>query len=239
MKYVQGLRQGPFGREAVVNYNPMKTCSFNCVYCPFGATTNITTKRQEFAPCGDIVAALEETEKANGPFDGVWFICTGEPLLYVSFGRLTECIQQRWPSMKTGVYTNGSLLSEPSVRSELSTCDTVIMNLNSIVKTEFLRINRPHCSFNLVTILSGLETFSTEYQGDLLIDTVLVKGLNDTVSGLQGLRDVVTRLSPRAWTVKSVRGYRGQNAIAPVDEAVGAMLSEGTKDLPFTTVITL
>ena len=43
----------------------------------------------------------------------------------------------------------------------------------------FKKINRPHGSINFDDVVEGLRTFSKEYEGQLWIETMIVKDIND------------------------------------------------------------
>ena len=39
-----------FGRSLGVDLTPLKTCSFNCVFCQLGPTPQTTVERREYVP---------------------------------------------------------------------------------------------------------------------------------------------------------------------------------------------
>ena len=47
------------GRSLGIDIIPYKTCTFDCVYCECGATTDKTFRRREFFPPEEILAELE------------------------------------------------------------------------------------------------------------------------------------------------------------------------------------
>ena len=48
------------GRSLGVDLVPFKTCTYDCVYCQLGRTTDLTTGRREYVPVEEILAQLEE-----------------------------------------------------------------------------------------------------------------------------------------------------------------------------------
>ena len=38
---------------------PFKTCSYDCIYCQLGRTTNRTIERKEYAPLDEVLEELE------------------------------------------------------------------------------------------------------------------------------------------------------------------------------------
>jgi len=48
------------GLSLGVDVIPHKTCTFDCVYCECGATTDKTCERREFYAARDVLAVLEK-----------------------------------------------------------------------------------------------------------------------------------------------------------------------------------
>lgn len=47
------------GRSLGINLVPFKTCSYDCLYCQLGRTTNKTTERHEWVPLDEVLAELK------------------------------------------------------------------------------------------------------------------------------------------------------------------------------------
>ena len=48
------------GRSLGVDLVPFKTCSYDCIYCQLGRTTNKTIERKEWVPLDEVVAEIKE-----------------------------------------------------------------------------------------------------------------------------------------------------------------------------------
>ena len=48
------------GRSLGVDPVPFKTCSFDCIYCECGRTTNSTRRRSEYVPANEILEDVAE-----------------------------------------------------------------------------------------------------------------------------------------------------------------------------------
>jgi len=48
------------GRSLGVDLTPFKTCSFDCIFCQLGRTTNKTLKRREYVPVDEVITELDE-----------------------------------------------------------------------------------------------------------------------------------------------------------------------------------
>lgn len=187
------------GRSLGIDPIPFKACNYNCVYCQLGRTRRFTTQRHDFFPPEAILEQAASALQGHSPgeIDFVTFVGQGEPLLCASLGRLIRGVKQL-TSLPVAVITNGSLLNEPSVREDLLAADTVIPTLDAIRSVVFRRINRPHPSIRLRSVLEGLRDFRREYTGQLWIEVMLVKGLNDDREHLLRLGEVLQSLCPDA-----------------------------------------
>jgi len=53
------------GRSLGIDLVPFKTCTYDCIYCQLGRTTNKTTDREEYYPVKDIIQAVKEKLRGN------------------------------------------------------------------------------------------------------------------------------------------------------------------------------
>jgi len=68
------------GRSLGVDLVPFKTCSYDCIYCQLGKTTNKTIKRKEWVPIDIVTEQLKE--KLDSKPDYITLSGSGEPTLY-------------------------------------------------------------------------------------------------------------------------------------------------------------
>lgn len=182
------------GRSLGIDIIPYKTCTFDCVYCECGATTNKTCERREFFPLGDILAELEErlSEVPEKP-DALTLSGAGEPTLYGKLGELILAVK-RVSDIPVAVITNSSLLDRNGVRDELYHADIVLPSLDTALEHTFRRLNRPHEMCSLDRIIDGLERFTENFAGTVLLEILLVDGFNTDAENLDALRRAVGRL---------------------------------------------
>ena len=79
------------GRSLGVDVVPHKTCTYDCIYCQLGRTTNKTVERHEWFPLDDIVAELEEQLFLKP--DYITLSGSGEPTLLLRIGDLIDRIR--------------------------------------------------------------------------------------------------------------------------------------------------
>ena len=231
-RYIKGVMDGPSGKTMRVDFNPFKTCSFNCVYCVLGLTTEMTTERREFYPVGEVFAEIRRHIEENGKPDAILLTGSGEPALYSGFGDLAMRIKEAYPDVRRMVYTNGSLMSRKDVRHDFSLCDIVWLNLNTADEVESKRINRNHRDISLLDALEGIRKFRGDYEGVFYVDTKFFKGLNDSERNLEDLRAILTELLPDSYSV-IIKRFEGRHGIELPTEEFKALIKEKFNDLPF------
>ncbi len=192
------------GRSLGVSPIPPKTCSYACVYCQLGKTTHLQTERKDFYPKEEILAEIIESEPM-GKADFITFVGDGEPTLNKDLGWLIKQTKQKI-NLPVAVITNGSLLSQKDVRENLSAADVVIPTLDAGNDRMFRMINRPHRDIDFETMLQGLVEFRREYSGQIRIEVMLVKGLNDTDGELTDIKRAIEKINPdRVYILTPIR----------------------------------
>ncbi len=179
-KYVFGpVPSRRLGASLGVNNIPLKYCTYSCIYCQAGYTVNkIACRRKFYDPIEVAREVLQFLEKLNFEVDYVTFVPNGEPTLDVNLGRIIELIKSE-VSVPIAVLTNASLIFMEAVREDLQLADLVSVKVDSVIEDVWMKINRPHQDLRLSEILSGILEFSRSFNGKLITETMLVKGVND------------------------------------------------------------
>lgn len=163
---------------------PRKTCNYSCTYCQLGRTDRLTNTREMFFPLADIVAEFEAALQAPGQIDAVTIVGEGEPTLFAGLGELIVELQAR-TDRPVAVITNGALLYDPRVREELGHADIVLPSMDAWDEPSFRQINRPHGRLRWAEVHEGLRTFSHEFAGELWLEIMLLRGVNDDDAALR------------------------------------------------------
>jgi len=174
------------GRSLGVDLVPPKTCTFDCVYCQLGRTTDLTVERGCLAPVDDVLADVARRLAAEP--DYLTVSGSGEPTLHSEVGEVIRGLHEL-SDVPVAVLTNGSLLYLPEVRRALRAADRVIPSLDVPDAALFRAVNRPHPTLTFDSLVEGLVRFREEYDGSLALEVLLLGGVTDSV-------DVVTRLAP-------------------------------------------
>ncbi|WP_028829392.1 radical SAM protein [Proteocatella sphenisci] len=194
MKYVYGpVPSRRLGISLGISPIPKKTCNYSCIYCQLGRTDKMTNTRQMFFPVKDIIKEFDDFLKKDVSFDVVTIVGEGEPSLYLGLGSLISEIKER-TSKPVAVITNGALLYDADLRDELNKADIVLPTLDAYDEDTFSRINRAHKNISFKNVSQGLKAFSKEYKGQLWIEIMLVKGINDDDESLKKYKSILSEL---------------------------------------------
>ncbi|MBC7349345.1 MAG: radical SAM protein [Candidatus Aminicenantes bacterium] len=183
------------GYSLGVDLLPFKTCSLSCIYCQLGRTKKTTTRRSQFFSEKQILQEIKEFLKTGTRVDFITFSGSGEPTLNKSIGRLIRKIK-KMTGLQVAVLTNSTLLSRPDVRKELAAADVVVPSLDAATEKVFKKINRPHPSLKARKIIEGLVRFRREFRGQIWLEILLVRGVNDSPNHLKKLKEAVERIKP-------------------------------------------
>lgn len=175
---------------------PHKTCTFDCVYCECGRTTDLTCERREYVPTDRVIAELDDFLAKGPDLDYITFAGSGEPTLHTGIGEIISFIKDRYPRYRVAVLTNSALLTDPDVRSALMPADLVVPSLDAVSEEVFLRINRPCRGLTAEQVLKGLLEFAPEYPGEVRLEVFIVPGINDTEEEIRRLKDAVAAINP-------------------------------------------
>jgi wyosine [tRNA(Phe)-imidazoG37] synthetase (radical SAM superfamily) len=201
------------GRSLGVDLVPPKTCSFDCVYCQLGRTTDLTVERACRAPIDD--ALNDVADKLETRPDYLTVSGSGEPTLHSGIGELLRRLR-RCSDVPIAVLTNGSLLHLPEVRRALRVADRVIPSLDVPDEALFRRVNRPHPSLTFDLLVEGLVRFREEYQGVLALEVLLVGGVSDAADTVARLAPLVERIAPDVVQLGTVTRPPAESGVSAV-----------------------
>ncbi len=194
MAYVFGpVPSRRLGRSLGVDLVPFKTCSYDCIYCQLGATTNKTVDRREWVPLDDVLVELKD-RLATRP-DYITLSGSGSPTLYSRLDELIAAIRAM-TAIPVAVLTNGSLLWQEDVRRQLLEAHLVIPSLDAGHAGMFQAVNHPHASLSFDQVLEGLIDFRQEFSGDCWLEVFLLTGLNDSDDEIGRITACVERIGP-------------------------------------------
>ena len=182
------------GLSLGVDLIPPKTCTFDCLYCEVGRTTDKTVSPKPFVPVSEVIAQVERRLSGCSP-DAVTLAGSGEPTLHSEIDQVIESLHEITDT-RIALLTNGSLFWDEAIRQRARKADIIMPTLSSAQEQTFRRIHRPHPALDLDTIVGGLKRLRREYDGQLFLEVVLLAGINDTEAELEGLKRLIMEISP-------------------------------------------
>lgn len=185
-----------FGKSLGIDLSPgCKQCNFDCVYCELDPAKPIPTY-QETLPVSEILQAVREGLAEHSDIDVLTVTANGEPTLYPRLLELIEGLDELRGDIRLLILSNASTIDRPEVRSALLRFDTVKLSLDCATPRCFKRIDRPESSIDLEAIKKGMLDFRREYRGALIIEILVVEGINDKAKEIEELNRYLLQLKP-------------------------------------------
>ena len=189
-KYLYGpVPSRRLGRSLGIDLVPFKTCTYDCIYCQLGRTTNKTMERREYTPVKDILDELKLKLASGDSPDYISIAGSGEPTLHSYIGELIGMIKNM-TTIPVAVLTNGSLLYMPEVRTALIRADLVIPSLDAGDDTMFRYVNRPHSGISFGNMVNGLIDFTDYFPGQVWLEVLLVSGVTGMAEDVKKIADL-------------------------------------------------
>jgi wyosine [tRNA(Phe)-imidazoG37] synthetase (radical SAM superfamily) len=189
------------GRSLGVDVVPFKTCTYDCIYCQLGRTTNKTAKREAWIPTEIIIDQLKN--KLHTKPDYITISGSGEPTLYSKIGEAI-CKIKEITGIPIAVLTNGSLLWLPEVRHSLRIADLVLPSLDAGSEQLFRYVNRPHRDISFSRMLEGLVRFRDEYTGRFWLEVLLLSGVTTVEAQINMLAHCIKLICPDKVQINTV-----------------------------------
>ena len=208
------------GRSLGVDCFQEKICNLNCIYCEVGETIHLTCERAEYTPTQVICAEIDEycrQPEQVAELDFVTVTASGEPTLHIGLGEILVHLK-KVVEKPIAVLTNGTTLSDRQVRAELALADVVIPSLDSALPASFRKLDRPVHNLHFNHIIEGLISFSREYRGQLWLEVLFARGINDSDEDVAALRQVVGRMQIQRLQLNTVARPPLESFAHPLDE---------------------
>jgi wyosine [tRNA(Phe)-imidazoG37] synthetase (radical SAM superfamily) len=211
------------GLSLGVDLVPPKTCTFDCLYCEVGRTTDLTQTRRPYR-VAEIIRELEDyLQNPPGPLDYVTMAGSGEPTLNLGLREIIAAVKNLTKT-PVAILTNGSLFYLPEVRAAVADADVILPSLDAGREETFQRMNRPHPGLSLDLVVSGLKAVRREFAGPIWLEILLLKGLNDKEEELTAIKRLLWELAPdKVQLNTAVRPVADKSALALTQEEMEAV----------------
>jgi len=195
MEYVFGpVPSRRLGMSLGVDLIPHKTCSYDCIYCELGKTTHKTTIRKEYVSKDLVLKQLEDYL----------------PLLDFEIKRIT--------TIPVAVITNGSLFFIDQVKEDLLQANIVLPSLDAVSPLVFKHINRPEPSLDIKEIIKGLIDFRKEFSGQIWLEILFCRVLNDDHAEVERMREKIEYIKPDRVQLNTVVRPSSEDFAYPLKE---------------------
>lgn len=175
---------------------PYKYCPLNCVYCEVQSTTHLQTERQRFFPTSEILSELDSFMQSEPHLDFITFSGAGEPTLNSSISEIISHVKTHYREYKLALLTNGVLLNNDEVLSEILPCDVILPSLDAASQDVYEKVNRPKAGLLVQDQIKGLTRLRKLYRGQIWLEVFIVPGITDTEAELKLLRSAIKQISP-------------------------------------------
>ncbi len=211
------------GRSLGINNIPPKRCTYSCVYCQIGKTFKMKVQPQVFYSPSLILKEVQnkvkKSKEKGEPIDYLTFVPDGEPTLDINLGQEIKLIKSL--GIKIAVISNSSLIDQKLVRENLRKADLVSLKVDSVEEEIWRKVNHPHRSLCLKSILEGMLKFSESFRGKIITETMLIKNINDDSQHLKKVADFLAKLKPsRSYLSLPIRPPADSWVQSPSEEVV-------------------
>ncbi|NQU05666.1 MAG: radical SAM protein [Calditrichaeota bacterium] len=183
------------GRSLGVDLVPFKTCTYDCIYCQLGRTTNKTIDLKEYVNTNEVLLELEQLLSTRSDISYISLAGSGEPTLHSQIGKLIERITDI-TDIPVAVLTNGSLLWMDEVKEALIKADLILPSLDAGDENSFRYVNRPHKGIPFTAMVDGIAEFTHCFQGDVALEVLLLDGVTGIQSEVKKIDALARRIQP-------------------------------------------
>jgi wyosine [tRNA(Phe)-imidazoG37] synthetase (radical SAM superfamily) len=188
LRYVYGpVLSRRLGWSLGIDLVPLKTCTYDCIYCQLGRTINKTLERREYVPICSVLMELERSLASGKVPDYISIAGSGEPTLNSGIGSLISQIKNM-TDIPVAVLTNGSLLWMDDIQDALMPADLILPSLDAGDEPLFHFVNRPHDGISFERMVEGLAAFTNRFKGHIWLEILLL-------GGVAGIRDEVKKIA--------------------------------------------
>ena len=217
-KYLFGpLMSRRFGRSLGIDLCPMKTCSYDCIFCQLGKTPQKSIKRKEFFPLDQICDEISHFLETDGNAEYITLAGSGEPTLYSRFGELIDFIHSK-TDIPVLLLSNGSLFGQKEVREAASGADVVKLSMSAWNQNLFNSINRPDPAITFSDMLAGEIEFRKIFKGRLVLEVFVLAGINGTSTDIRKIAKLTNNIKPDVIHLNTVTRPPAESFACSVDK---------------------
>ena len=183
-----------FGKSLGVDLSPSKKqCNFDCLYCELKSAKRVS-EYSDIVSVDEVVRAIKEALKTHKQIDFLTITANGEPTLYPYLKELMQEINSFKGNIKTLILSNSSTIYKREIQDALMLFDVVKLSLDCATQKCFQKIDRS-LNISVEDIKTGILEFNKKYKGELIIEILFVKGVNDKIAEIKVLNEFLCKLN--------------------------------------------
>ena len=199
MKYIFGpIASRRFGISLGVDLSSgRKRCNFDCIYCELEKAKRVDI----YDNPPDYKEILDEIKIATKKyeFDVLTITSNGEPTLYPYLDELVDNLKEH----KLLILSNSSTIYKKNIQKTLKKFDIVKLSLDAVSEDIFKKIDRP-LNVDINDIINGIIEFRRVYNKELIIEILVVKGINDKEEEFEKLNEVLKKIKPNRIDISTI-----------------------------------
>ena len=185
-----------FGKSLGIDLSPSKKqCNFDCLYCELDPAKTVDSY-EDVISVEEIIKALTLSLENHQDIDALTVTANGEPTLYPHLSELMEEIDKIKGSIKTLILSNSAKIHEDKTQEALLKFDTVKLSLDCASMRCLKRLDRSHEGIDVEMIKEGMLSFKAKFKKPLIIEILMVKGINDSDAEIEALNSYLLTLNP-------------------------------------------
>ena len=185
-----------FGLSLGIDLSPeAKSCNFDCLYCELKAVKPIDEIVNP-PKVEDIIKDVKAALLKEPNIEVITITSNGEPTLFKDIDALVDALNLIKSDKKLLILSNASMISSPNIQAVLQKIDIVKLSLDCATQKCFQKIDRPIKGILVSDIIDGIKTFAQTFSHDLIIEILVVKGVNDKEEEMDALNLVLQDINP-------------------------------------------
>ena len=201
-----------FGSSLGIDLSPaQKCCNYDCLYCEL-AKAKVMDFIINPPSISEIMSELNAAIARFGVTDVITLTANGEPTLYPNLKELISQINAIKSTQKSLILSNGSAVFYPERLNALKELDIVKFSLDSAVLGTFRRIDRSIKNYNINEMIEKMAQFSQNFKGELVLEVLVIAGLNDSEAEFNALNDAFFKIKPARVDISSIDRPPAHNA---------------------------
>ncbi len=185
-----------FGKSLGIDLSPSKKqCNFDCLYCELKPAKTMGAY-EDVVSVDEVMEALNGVLAQHQDIDALTVTANGEPTLYPYLSELMDKINRVKGDIKTLILSNASTINNPDIQEALMKFDTVKLSLDCATPRCLKRLDRANKGIDVESIKEGMLSFREKFLNSLIIEILMVSGINDTKEEIEALNSYLLKLKP-------------------------------------------